>query len=285
MRELLKEEIFSSVETVLAAAAEEIISSADRILLISEPSLYGALAIAPIEASLLDLGKPYRRRFTNEAPGSTPFLRILSLVETDDEILKTNPLRINIGNIVVDGLRGHLGDNRKGPLTVVAQMHALAQAIFPASHRLERMRPWLISGNWLDTALDTTYDPVYSSLRDLLLLEGTIRVAPITEVSEPDSENYPWLEKTILETARKKWNANGSEGKATILSKLAKPALRSSTPSSARLEELIWHCILSNNWKTDLVSQIMKASRMWEFEPDHIAAGLVTDSLLASGQI
>ena len=285
MRELLKEEIFSSVETALAAAAEEIIASADRILLISKPSLYGALAIAPIEASLLDLGKPYRRRFTNEAPSSTPFLRILSLVETDDEILKTNPLRINIGNIVVDGLRGHLGDNRKGPLTVVAQMHALAQAIFPTSHRLERMRPWLISGNWLDTALDTTYDPVYSSLRDLLLLQGTIRVAPITEVSEPDSENYPWLEKTILETARKKWNENGSEGKATILSKLAKPALRSSTPSSARLEELIWHCILSDNWKTDLASQIMKASRMWEFKPDHIAAGLVTDSLLASGQI
>ncbi|MDP6702921.1 MAG: hypothetical protein QF760_00120 [Candidatus Thalassarchaeaceae archaeon] len=284
MRELLMEEVFSDVRSTLSSAGEAMATSSDAILLHAPPTLLGALAIAPIEAALLDSEIPYRRRFRSEAPKAPPFVHVLGPEYSSGPVLESSPMRLTISTTVVEGLRGHHGDARKGPLTTVPQAHALAQSIFPESSRMRRMRPWLISGNWLDSALDTTYDPVYTALRDLLLSEGSIRVVPIPEVGSPDSRNSPWLDDDALEAISKQWDMMDLEAKARALSNLAKPALTSSTPSSARLEELMWHCVLGNDWSTDLATQIRKASSYWEGEPAHIAAGTVVDSLLREGQ-
>jgi hypothetical protein len=284
MRELLREEVFSTVRSTLSSAGEAMATSSETILLLAPPNLLGALTIAPIEAALLDLGMPYRRRFRTENPETQPLVRILGPENISGPVLESSPMRLSIASVVVEGLRGRHGDARKGPLTTVSQAHALAQSIFPESSRLRRMRPWLVSGNWLDSALDTTYDPVYTTLRDLLFSEGSIRVVPIPEVDCPSTRNSPWLDKDALEAVSKQWGMMDLEGKARALSNLTKPALTSSTPSSARLEELMWHCILGNEWETDLATQILRASSFWEGDSDHLAADTVVDSLLRDGQ-
>jgi len=284
MRELLREEVFSDVRSTLSSAGAAMATSTDAMLLLAPPTLLGALTIAPIEACLLDSGIPYRRRFRSENPNTPPFVHILGPEYSSGPVFESGPLRLRIASKVVEGLRGHHGDARKGPLTTVSQAHALAQSIFPESSRLRRMRPWLISGNWLDSALDTTYDPVYTTLRDLLLSEGSIQVVPIPEVGSPSAKILSWLDKDALEAVSKKWGRMDLEDKARSLSNLTKPALTSSTPSSARLEELMWHCVLGNDWSTDLSTQIQNASSYWEKEPAHLAAGTVVDSLLKDGQ-
>ena len=284
MRELLREEVFSAGRSTLSSAGEAMATSSDAILLLAPPNLIGALTIAPIEAALLDSGIPYRRRFGTEDPNTQPFVHILGPENSSGAVLENSPMRLSIAYVVVEGLRGHHGDARKGPLTTVSQAHALAQSIYPDSGRLRRMRPWLISGNWLDSALDTTYDPVYTTLRDLLLSEGSIRVVPIPEVGCPSARNSPWLDADALEEVSKQWGMMDLEDKARAMSNLTKPALTSSTPSSARLEELMWHCILGNEWGTDLATQIRRASSYWEGELPHLAAGTVVDSLLRDGQ-
>ncbi len=284
MRELLREEVFSTVRSTLSTAGKAMATSSDAILLLAPPTLLGALTIAPIEAALLDLGIPYRRRFRTGDPETQPFVHILGLENSSGPVLESNHLGLSIASVVVEGLRGHHGDARKGPLTTVSQAHALAQSIFSESSRLRRMRPWLVSGNWLVSALDTTYDPVYTALRDLLLSEGSIRVVPIPEVDCPDTRNSPWLDTDALEAVSKQWGKMDLEGKERALSNLAKPALTSSTPSSARLEELMWHCILGKEWRTDLATQILRASSFWKGGLNRLAADTVVDSLLRDGQ-
>jgi hypothetical protein len=284
MRELLEEEVFSTVRNTLSSAAKALATSSETILLLAAPSLHGALAIAPIEAALLDAGIPYRRRFRIEDPNTAPYVHILGPGETYGPSLDTDPTRLSIATAVVEGLRGHQGDARKGPLTPVVQAHALAQSIFPESNRLRWMRPWLVSGNWLNSALETTYDPVFTTLRDLLSSEGSIRVVPIPEVGGPSVDHLPWLDNNALEAVSRQWGGMDLEDKARALSNLAKPALTSGIPSSARLEELMWHCILGTEWRADLATQIRTASSYWERNPAHLAAGSVVDSLLRDGQ-
>ncbi|PDH25213.1 MAG: hypothetical protein CND84_02195, partial [Marine Group II euryarchaeote MED-G35] len=201
MESVIDQDIFSPVRDSIQFFANELISSSKPILLISKPNLEGSLSLAPIESALLDARIPYKRRFSKANPDHAPFIQI-----TDDiASTKTELSGLSISTTVVDGLRGRFGDFRKGPLSAVAQAHVLAMELNPRSLRLRRMRPWMLSGNWINEALDTTYDPVYSSLRDHLSTEGSIRVIPVTEVPNLHFNNYPWLEPSEMEEATREW--------------------------------------------------------------------------------
>ena len=63
MHTLLGSEPLSRVADQISSAADLIRSNDSPVLLLAAPSLQGALAVAPIEAALLDSGLPYRRRF------------------------------------------------------------------------------------------------------------------------------------------------------------------------------------------------------------------------------
>jgi hypothetical protein len=115
------------------------------------------------------------------------------------------------------------------------------------------MRPWILSGNWINEALDTTYDPVFSFLRDYLSAEGSIRVTPMTEVQILDFNNYFWLERLEIEKATKEWG--------------------------------VWHCVLGSGWESDLASQISLALSNWESNASTDAASIVTDSLVSCGTV
>ena len=250
-------------------------------MLVSKPNLEGSLSLAPIVAALLDAGIPYKRRFTQDDPDHSPFIRISNGMDTT----KTDSSGLSLSTTIVDGLRGRLGDFRKGPLSAVAQAHVLAMSINPNSHRLRRMRPWILSGNWINGALETTYDPVYSSLRDHLSTEGSIRVIPVTEVTNPHFNNYSWLERSEIEEATSKWANSELETREIIMGSLARPVLDSRLPSTARVEELLWHCVLGSGWESDLASQISMAQSNWENFTPIKAASIVADSLVNSGEM
>ena len=281
MEPLIEQDIFSPVRDSIQLFANAAISRRQPILLVSEPNLEGSLSLAPIEAALLDAGIPYKRRFTQDDPDYAPFIRISDGMGKT----KTDSSGLSLSTIIVDGLRGGLGDFRKGPLSSVAQAHVLAMSLNPHSHRLRRMRPWILSGNWIFGALETTYDPVYSSLRDHLSTEGSIRVIPVTEVPNLHFNNYSWLERSEMEEASRKWNNLELETREIIMGNLARPVLSSSMPSTAMVEELLWHCVLGSGWESDLASQISMAKSNWENFTPIKSASIVTDSLVSSGEM
>ena len=281
MEPLIEQDIFSPVRDSIQIFTNDAISRRQPILLVSEPNLEGSLSLAPIEAALLDAGIPYKRRFSQEDPDYSPFIRIsdgMGKTTTDSSGLA-------LSTTIVDGLRGRLGDFRKGPLSSVAQAHVLAMSLNPHSPRLRRMRPWILSGNWIYGALETTYDPVYSSLRDHLSTEGSIRVIPVTEVPNLNFNNYSWLERSEIEDACSKWNNLELENREIIMGNLARPVLNSSMPSTARVEELLWHCVLGSGWESDLASQISMAQSNWENFTPIKAASIVADSLVSLGEM
>ena len=281
MESLIEQGIFSLVRDSIQFFANEVISSRKPILLVSKPNLEGSLSLAPIEAALLDARIPYKRRFSKLNPDYAPFIQIT------DDIASTikEPSGLSLSTTIVDGLRGRFGDFRKGPLSAVAQAHVLAMELNPQSLRLRRMRPWMLSGNWINEALDTTYDPVYSSLRDHLSAEGSIRVIPVPEVPNLHFNNYPWLEPSEIEEATREWGNSELENREKIMERLVRPVLHSRLPSTSRTEELLWHCVLGSGWETDMASQISLALNNWENNTPIDAASIVADSLVSTGEM
>jgi len=253
-------------------------------MLLAAPSLIGALSIAPIEAAFLDLGLPYRRRFKLESPSDGSWIHILGPAQDTGPEYNSEPPRLSLGLALVDGLVSSSGDVRRGPLTTVAQAHAIAQSLAPNGLRVRSLRPWLISGNWLHSALDTTYDPVFTALRDILVEEGSVRIATMPEVPSIELSNTPWIEELALDAVSSKWSDLDMEGKARALSYLMRPAISRSTPSTARIEELGWHRVVGPNWDSDLASEILRAARLWKQGSANLAAHLFVDSLLSTGR-
>ena len=280
MGDISELDVFSTIREPFSNFAREICDRKKKILLISQPNITGALAIAPIEAALLDSGLPYRRRFTNQSPDSETFVHVAE----DSGKGRTLNDGIVISEFVVEGLRGSSGDSRKGPLCTVAQAHFLATEINPSSQRLRRLRPWILSGNWVGDSLDRAYDPVYSFLRDYLSEQGVIRVVPVTEVESPESGNYPWIEDAELWRMTDIWQSSDLEKRERIMGELAMPIFNSKVPSTTRVEELLWHCVIAPNWESDLFSQIFKANLFWDTKQPVEAANEIADLLVSIGQ-
>ena len=253
-------------------------------MLLAAPSLIGALSIAPIEAAFLDLGLPYRRRFKLEPPSDGSWIHILGPAQDTGPEYNSKPPRLSLGVALVDGLVSSSGDARRGPLTTVAQAHAIAQSLAPDGLLVRSLRPWLISGNWLHSSLDTTYDPVFTALRDMLVEEGSVKIATMPEVPSIELSNTPWIDELALDAVSSKWFDLDLEGKARALSHLMRPAIPRSTPSTARMEELGWHRVVGPNWDTDLASEILRAARLWKQGPANLAAHSFVDSLLSTGK-
>ena len=284
MRLLVDETQFSLVSEILSSASKEIGRLNQPLLLLCLPTLSSSFSMAAIESSLVDNGVTYRRKFSIEEPDNSPWIKIID-DDSEKTSLETNPFRLTISTLIVDGLISHKGDSRKGPLTSVAQAHALAQLISPNGHRIRRLRPWLISGNWINSALDHTYDPLYSAFRDLLSDEGSIRVVPLPEVPEPDVSDYEWIDVDALNAISSRWITLDLEGRARALSHLVRQSLIRSKPSTSRLEEIVWHCVMASGWSTDLVSQISIARKFWDEDSPNVASSKLIDKLIRDGSI
>ena len=105
MRVLVDENQFSDVSETLVAASLEINRLSDSLLLLCEPTLIGSLSIVAIEASLVDNGISYRRKFSGTEPQNSPWIKIVD-DDSSNTKMQTNPFRLTISSLVVEGLTG-----------------------------------------------------------------------------------------------------------------------------------------------------------------------------------
>ncbi len=289
MRTLADEEIFSPVVEILRSVASMVRSGKRITLSATDTTLISSLAMAPVEAALLDEGIPYSRIITDGPESKSAGLHspfILFDPSLDEFSFDSDISALVIGgDVPTTAHLGQQGKGRNGVLTPAAISHALAQLISPTGKRVRRMRPWSISGNWIHPSMDTTYDPVYTTLRDLLEGEGTISVVPLPEVPMLEKSTRPWIDEGDLAAVKERWPHLDVEGRARAISHLMRPGLTSSTPSTSRFEELGWNCILAPSWDYDLADQIRKASLLWKQMDKSLAAGKVIDALISSGTL
>ena len=68
---------------------------------------------------------------------------------------------------------------------------------------------------------------------------------------------------------------------------LIKPQLELETPSTARLEELVWHRVMHTGWESDFASQLADLNARWRNESTkhRVIANEAIDKLLRTGQL
>lgn len=286
MRDLISTDLFTSVEKTVRKGITQLVEQGQRISLISDANLLGVLSIAPVEASLIDSNISYRRRIGNKGH-NVPKNSIIIHDKGDAKGVSWDEQKniLSISETFSPALSGHQGDDKIGPLTTVAICHYIAQLISPSGVLVRKIRPWAISGNWIHACMDMTYDPVYVSLKQFLTLEGTIRVVPMPEVPSPNVDSLDFIDEKSLGEISDRWNSMGEEGRARSLSHLCRGALDSRFPSTSRLEEIIWNCILASGWDIDLASQIRATSATWKDKDPKVAAAEAVDRLLRSGNL
>jgi len=286
VRDLISAEPFSPIEHSVRNAVSELMNTKLPVTIISEANLQGSLSVAPIEAALLESNIQYRRRLGSHISDG---MENCIIIETSREGTgaEWNAERniLTVTETMSVALSGHQGDPKIGPLTTVSICHCIAQLISPSGPKVRRMRPWALSGNWIHNCMDMTYDPVYASLKDTLRSEGSIRVVPITEVPMPNVENLDFIDSEKLREISSRWYSMGNEGRARTISHLVRGALQSTTPSTSRLEEIVWSCIMAPGWKSDLASQIRLSSSIWKDNDKRNASSRIIDSLIRNGNL
>ena len=119
MKPLLESEPFSTVAPILKQSVTDLRVYNGTIMLLAAPSLIGALSIAPIEAALLDLGIPYRRRFKLESPSEGSWIHVVGPAQISGPSYTAEPPRLRLETALVDGLVSSSGASLRGPLTTV----------------------------------------------------------------------------------------------------------------------------------------------------------------------
>ena len=186
---------------------------------------------------------------------------------------------------IVHALDGHKGDGRHGRLSPVATAASLMEELSPDGARSIRLIPFSIAGNWLHDAMDRTYDPVFTIIRDYLQDVGRIKVVPLPEVPDPSVEMLPELDPFLLEGLTLGWSKMDIEDRARSLSTYFLPLLSSERPSTPRIEELGWHRILAPDWSRDLASQLHDLSNDWNRSDEvRLFASRTVDKLVRTGR-
>ncbi|MDP6906846.1 MAG: hypothetical protein QF440_05460 [Candidatus Thalassarchaeaceae archaeon] len=278
---------FSSSASNLREAALKLRTNSSSVTIQAPISESGVFASAILEAALLDAGIPYQRRLRDELVLPTgPSVLISESVVSKLADITNAPLRIEHSPVEVDALIASGGDTRRGVISAVALAGALAELISPKGALTRLLRPWALAGNWISDAMEHTYDPVYTVLRDYLSGEGLINVVTLPEVPDVDYQSLPLVDAVAAQAVRDRWGQLDLEGRAQAISHLLKPQLSSETPSTARLEELGWHRIMYTGWERDLASQISIFQDEWRNSSSKRSqANKAIDQLLKSGHL
>jgi len=299
MNDLLATAPFEDVRVHLQQICEKI-SSASMVYLVAPSDLEGVLALANLEASCIDSGIRYSRRLTKSKQhiphgekeeleikndGLTimiePFEDTWDFTELkNDDFVRIVPLSVSI----------RLGKNknkRNGALDVVSQCSAIAAMIAPNGSRVRRLRPFAVGGQWLRDSLDNTFDPIHSSIRDVLRDEGSVRVVALPEVSITSDGMIPNLSKTMLRRLKKRWGSMDYDSRSQAIGELILPTLTDKSVSTPRLEELFWHRLVVGGQEMDIYSQINEARIVWPNDEDLTKShsGAILKSLISNGKL
>ena len=297
MNSLFQTSVFSSLEEDLSNVAS-MISSAKVVQLMAPADIEGVLALAQLEAALLDNSQHYRRRVLPprrhvsrdhvpelpEVEGLVihidPFHETQSSIETNQNYVHIFPLSVAV-------TFGNSSKEHNGAVECVAICAALASILAPEGSRVRKQRSMAISGSWLRGGADSDYDPVLSLMRDHLDTEGSIDIRPLPEVPLPEIEMIPGLSKMMLKRLSKGWPTMDVEQRSSAISELVLPTLREEGISTMRLEELIWHRIMIPGNDVDMASQLYMANSVWpdDLEQAKIHASSILDGLISSGHL
>ena len=299
MHDLLSTAPFADVRKILTEIASKILQA--KIVHIHAPAdLEGILALSQIESACLDNGIRYQRKLLpshrniprDEVPQPQPIGEgLLVHIDPFDDTwqIKEIPATeyIHIMPLSVGVRMGTKKSERMGGLDVVAQCSAIAAIIAPNGTRVRRLRPFSGSGLWLREALDTTFDPIHTLVRDHLRDEGSLRTVSLPEVEKPASAMIPNLAERMLSRLSKGWPKMNIDERSQALSELILPTLNDSTLSTPRLEELVWHrCVISSS-PIDIASQLFLASKQWPDEDAKVKlfASELLDDFITTGNL
>jgi hypothetical protein len=142
----------------------------------------------------------------------------------------------------------------------------------------------MLAANWLDSALDLTFDPIHTMLRDHLRDEGTIRVIPFIE---SPSAGLEMLQLDLAEYTKLQveWDGLDLPHRCEGLSNLIRPAVLDGDFGVARLEELVWMRVLRADWSSDMASQLNELQQRWEEDDPHAITNQTIEALLSMGHL
>ena len=286
MTRLIELGIFSaSLESIRNAARHILDNPSQSVSLRAPLTISGSIALSMIESALIDLERPYSRRFAPSSIENTGIVIDILDNHNADITWNLDEAKLTLNPTIVHALDGHKGDSRHGRLSPVASAASLMEELSPDSSRSTRLLPFSISGNWLHNAMDQTYDPVFTILRDYLQKIGLVNVVPLPEVPDPSVEMLPGLDPFLLEGVTLGWNKMDVEDQARSLSTYFLPLLSSERLSTPRIEELGWHRILAPDWSRDLASQLHDLSNDWGRSEDlRLFASRTVDGLVRTGR-
>ena len=299
MNDLLLTHPFSDVKKRILELSEQI-KVADMVHIHASADLSGLLALSMLESAFLDTGIKYRRRFLPsdqhiprderlqpELPkeGLLIFIAPFEDTWTLEELPPTK--YIHITPLSVSVRLGSKQSERRGALDVVAQCAALAAQMAPNGQKVRLLRPFAATGLWLREALDTTFDPIHTAVRDHLREEGSFRVVPLPEVPSPASGMIPGLSERMSSRLQKGWLKMDIDTRSSALSELILPTLTDSSLSTPRLEELVWHRLMIGTSDVDVMSQIFSAEKAWPEESSDakIHSSKLADFFLKTGHL
>ena len=286
MTRLIDLGIFSASSDSIRKAASHILDNPSKSVSLRAPlSIPGCIALSMIESALIDLERPYSRRFAPSSVENTGIL--IDILDNHDGDIRWNldEAKLTLNPTIVHALDGHKGDGRHGRLSPVATAASLMEELSPDSNRNTRLLPFSLAGNWLHNAMDQTYDPVFTIIRDYLQEKGLVNVVPLPEVPDPSVEMLPGLDPYLLEGVALGWSKMDVEDQARSLSTYFLPLLSSQRPSATRIEELGWHRILATNWSRDLASQLHDLSKDWGCSDEvRLFASRTVDKLVRTGR-
>ena len=232
------------------------IFSSESVTLVSEPKLGQLLSLSFLEASFLDKVILYHRKVVENLNDFISDEKNLCIFFSEENNLHNSGISVKPQEIKIN--MGEQKTSRVGKLDIVGISGCLALMI--GGERVKKLLALILAGNWLNSNLDYTYDPVFTSLRDSLKENGLISIVSIVDVQEPDLIELPGIDSVELNLLRDDWKKIDLIEQSKRLSELVKPLLTTSM-GVARLEELIWHRIITTKWDSDLASQCSRAQR------------------------
>lgn len=297
MRDVFTSPIFLPVSSALISYGERI-KQADLLHISAPATLEGVLALGQLEAACLDLGLKYRRRlytprrhlprdappaWTEESKGLTVVADVEEATWDVSERPETSHVHLVPLNTSVE--MGEKNRRFSGAVDPVVQAGALAAWLAPNGRRVRKMRPYISLGLWLRGALDTSMDPVHTTMLNHLKEEGSVRIVPLPEVVAPSPGMIPHLSDRQLKRLAKVWPTMDVDQRSLALSELILPCLTDKDLSTPRLEELVWHRMVVGDAEMDLASQAHAIKKEWpdDEKGSKLYASKLLDDWLGTG--
>ena len=279
---------------------EEIIDEiydATSIRIVAPATLDGVVSMALIEASLIDVGKNFTRRFVgsrHQIPRDEdqfrqkPFNGLSIFLDVESEHVPADQLLIDSSIIRLKPIEAEVEffqSNKKHQtsIDVVLCASILASILSPQGLKTRALRPFALVGLWSRGAMDNTADPMYTLIRNHFQQEGTIRVVPLPEIENPELEMLPTASPRMLQRLQQRWASMDFEARSESLSEFALTCVDDDSVSTARFEELIWKRVLSGSFQLDIASAIYQSKSNWpaDFNTSIIHASTFTDYILS----